>query len=143
MSFRCFRIFLLAVAALGATHSYGQALLRNGDIFEMRLSGMPLEFAQEFALQYTVSDSGGVDLPYIGTMKAAGNSTTQFARAVEKKLVADKIFTNPTAVINLQPSSRFVTVGGGVRAPQASAGAPTLPSRRRSPAPAARATSAI
>jgi polysaccharide export outer membrane protein len=66
-----------------------------------------------------VGEDGEVRLPYIGGIKAAGISTTQLARAIERKLVSDKIFTSPTAVISLQPTSRFVTVGGAVRAPQA------------------------
>jgi protein involved in polysaccharide export with SLBB domain len=53
-------------------------------------------------------------------------STTQFARSVERKLIDAKIFTTPTVVVNLQPQSRFVTVGGGVRAPQTIAWTPDL-----------------
>lgn len=110
---------LIALTLLLPRQSHAQAVLRQGDVFELRLSGMPLEFSQEFALAYTVGDDGEVRIPLIGGIKAAGVSTTQLARVIERKLVAEKIFTNPTAVINLQPQSRFVTVGGAVRAPQA------------------------
>jgi len=122
------RIFLvLAFALLGlASRGYSQAVFRIGDVFEMRLSGMPVDAAAEFALQYTVSEAGEVDIPYIGAMKAQGLSTTQFARSVERKLIDAKIFTTPTVVVNLQPQSRFVTVGGGVRAPQTIAWTPDL-----------------
>lgn len=110
---------LLALGALVPTTSDAQAVMRQGDVFELRLSGMPLEFASEFALQYTVGDTGEVRIPLIGELKAAGASTTELARAIERKLVANKIFTTPTAVITLRPDSRFVTVGGAVRSPQA------------------------
>jgi protein involved in polysaccharide export with SLBB domain len=110
---------ILSLALLLPRHSHAQAVLRNGDIFELTLSGMPVEYAQEFHLSLTVGDDGEVRIPLIGGIKASGTSTTQVARAIERKLVAEKIFTNPTAVINLQPQSRFVTVGGAVRAPQA------------------------
>jgi polysaccharide export outer membrane protein len=116
------RYFLLALLAFGfllPTQSHAQAVIRKGDVFEIRLSGMPVDYAQEFALAYTVGDDGEVRIPLIGQMRAAGISVTQLARNIESKLVADKIFTNPTCVISLQPASRFVTVGGAVRAPQA------------------------
>jgi polysaccharide export outer membrane protein len=116
---RSILLAILALALLLPRHSHAQAVIRNGDVFELTLSGMPAEFAQEFHLSFTVGDDGEVRIPYIGGLRATGISTTQLARAVERKLIADKIFTHPTAVINLQPQSRFVTVGGAVRAPQA------------------------
>jgi polysaccharide export outer membrane protein len=109
-----------------APRGFSQAVLRVGDVFEMRLSGMPVDVAAEFALQYTVSEAGEVDIPYIGPTKAAGLTTTQFSRSIERKLVESKFFTTPTAVVNLTPQSRFITVGGGVRAPQTIAWTPDL-----------------
>lgn len=116
------RSLLILIVALGVLlphRSHAQAVLRQGDVFELTLSGMPAEYASEFRLSLTVGDEGEVRIPLIGGVKAAGISTTQLARAIERKLMSEKIFTNPTAVINLQPTSRFVTVGGAVRAPQA------------------------
>jgi len=110
-------LLLLSLFALLAPSTYAQAVMRNGDVFELRLSGMPAEAATEFMLQYTVADDGRVKIPYIGEMQAGGISTTELARSIERKLVAAKIFTNPTAVISLQAQSRFVTIGGEVRAP--------------------------
>jgi polysaccharide export outer membrane protein len=116
---RSILLAILSLALLFPSHSHAQAVLRQGDVFELTLSGMPAEYAAEFHLFLTVGDDGEVRIPYIGGIKATGASTTQLARALERKLVTEKIFTNPTAVINLQPQSRFVTVGGAVRAPQA------------------------
>ena len=110
---------IFALCSLLSTTSHGQAVLRNGDVFDLRLSGMPVEYAAEFSFQYTVGDNGEVRVPLIGEMKAAGTSATQLARNIERKLVAEKIFTNPTVLIGLQAQSRFVTVGGAVRAPTA------------------------
>src|SRR4051794_27980187 len=105
-------LLLLALGALVPNRSEAQAVMRSGDVFELRLSGMPTEYASEFALQYTVGDAGEVRLPLIGEVKAAGVSTTDLARAIERKLVANKIFTTPTAVITIQPNTRVVSVGG-------------------------------
>jgi protein involved in polysaccharide export with SLBB domain len=93
-------------------------LMRVGDVFEMRLSGMPQDLAAEFAVQYTVGQDGTVNVPLIGEMKVLGLTASQVERAVQAKLVSDKIFTHPTAVINMAGGARFVSIGGGVRAPQ-------------------------
>src|SRR4051812_30431257 len=115
MNLRFLPIIVLAALSLMTSRAHAQAVLRDGDVFEIVLSGMPVECANEFHLQYTVGDDGEVSIPLIGQIKAAGLSTTQFARNVERKLVSEKIFTRPTVVITPQAQSRFVTVGGGVR----------------------------
>ena len=94
------------------------ATLRAGDIFEMRLSGMPAEFASDFNLQYTVGGEGTVSVPLIGELRAAGMTPSQLERSVESKLVAEKVFTHPTVLINIAQATRYVSVSGGVRQPQ-------------------------
>lgn len=110
-------LLLFALLSLLAPAGYSQATLRKGDGFKLVLSGMPAETAQEWMLDYTVGDDGHVKIPYIGDINANNMSTNEFCRTVERRLVQEKIFTHPTAVIVLQPQSRFVTVGGEVRNP--------------------------
>jgi len=93
-------------------------LIRIGDVFEMRLSGMPQDLAAEFAIQYTVGQDGTANIPLIGEMKVSGLSANQAEREIQTKLVSEKIFTHPTVVITIGGAARFVSVGGGVRAPQ-------------------------
>ena len=59
---------VLAIVAIIAPRLTAQtfATLRAGDVFDMRLSGMPVEFAQEFTLQYTVGQDGTVNVPLTG-----------------------------------------------------------------------------
>jgi len=94
------------------------ATLRPGDVFEMRLSGMPAEYAGDFNLQYSVGSEGTVSVPLIGEMRAAGLTASQLERQVESKLVNDKIFTHPTVLINIAQATRYVSISGGVRQPQ-------------------------
>ena len=94
------------------------ATLRPGDLFTMRLSGMPAEYAGEFSVEYTVGSDGNVNIPMIGDVRAEGYAPGQLEKAIQQRLVAGKIFTNPTVIINIQPVARIVTVGGAVRAPQ-------------------------
>jgi len=94
------------------------ATLRVGDIFDMRLSGMPQEYASEFSLQYTIGSDGTVNVPMIGEVRAAGLTSNQLERTIQSRLVAEKIFTRPTVIINVASVARYVSISGGVRAPQ-------------------------
>lgn len=94
------------------------ATLRSGDVFEMRLSGMPQEYASEFTLQYTVSQDGMVNVPLIGQIRAGGLTSAQLEQSIQNKLMADKIFTRPTVLINVAQANRYVSISGGVRQPQ-------------------------
>ncbi len=115
------RILCLAfILALLTPRLFSQAIatLRTGDVFDMRLSGMPAEFAQEFALQYTVGQDGTVNVPLVGEIKAAGLTGTQLERTIQNRLMGEKIFKQPTVIINIAPVARIVSVSGGVRQPQ-------------------------
>jgi protein involved in polysaccharide export with SLBB domain len=48
---------------------------------------------------------------------AEGLTPPQLAQAIEGTYRSNKIFTNPTVTILMQPTARFVNVGGAVRAP--------------------------
>src|SRR5258708_6912372 len=92
--------------------------LRTGDVFEMHLGGLPHDIVDEFASQYTVGSDGTINVPVIGEVKAAGLTPSQLERAIQSKLVADKVFTRPTVLINVAQTARSVSISGGVRNPQ-------------------------
>lgn len=113
-------ILLLAFLALIAPrmHAQGVATLRAGDVFDMRLGGMPAEYAQEFSLQYTVGPDGTINVPLVGEIKAAGLTSTQLERTIQNRLMAEKIFKQPTVIISIAQVTRAVSISGGVRQPQ-------------------------
>jgi polysaccharide export outer membrane protein len=94
-----------------------QAVLREGDTIEIRLNGVPSEDIQQFSQPYTVDEKGMLNLPYIGQVRAAGLAPNVVQSNVESMLRDQKIFTHPTVTINIQPTSRFISVGGAVRQP--------------------------
>ena len=112
------RIFLvlLFLSSLG-TLAFGQAVLRVGDPIELKIGGVPNEEQQQVNNIYTVDANGSVSLPYINKVKAEGLTPAQLARSIEEAYRANKIYTNPNITILMQPTSRFVNVGGAVRAP--------------------------
>jgi polysaccharide export outer membrane protein len=107
---------LFTVSVLGV-HGEVAVTLRKGDLFEMRLSGMPAEYAAAFAVQYTVNQDGTVHVPLLGEMKAAGMTASQLERSIQSKLVADKVFTHPTVLISVPQTGPFVSISGGVSHP--------------------------
>ena len=91
--------------------------LRVGDVFDLRVSGVPTEDAQQFAIQFTVGPGGTVNMPLIGEVKAAGLTAPQLERILQDRFVAGRIFNQPTVTINLAPGLRTVSVIGGVKSP--------------------------
>ena len=116
------RRLLLAAVFLGLFTSHllaqGVATLRAGDALDMRLGGMPAEYAQEFTLQYTVGPDGTINVPLVGEIKAAGLTSTQLERTIQNRLMGEKIFKNPTVIISIAQVTRAVSISGGVRQPQ-------------------------
>jgi polysaccharide export outer membrane protein len=100
-----------------ATIAFGQATLRVGDPVELKIGGVPIEEQQQLNNTYTVDANGWISLPYINKVKAEGLTPAQLARSIEEAYRANKIYTNPNITILMQPTSRFVNVGGAVRAP--------------------------
>ena len=99
-----------------ATNSGPSAALQNGDIVQMRLSGPPQIYTQEFAVELSIED-GTINIPMIGRVKAAGLTPAQLGTAIEKQLIEQKIFTVANININTMQQPRFVIVGGAVRSP--------------------------
>jgi polysaccharide export outer membrane protein len=112
---------LLILICLGSVPAFSQGTivtLRPGDTFEMRLGGVPPELAVDFNITYMVSQEGFVNVPLIGKTRAGGLTPPQLETEIQTKLVADKLFTHPSVNINPAPGTRFISIGGGVRAPQ-------------------------
>ena len=112
------RVFLVLLFFFSfGTLVFGQAVLRVGDPIELRIGGVPNEEQQQVNNIYTVDANGSVNLPYINKLKAEGLTPAQLARSIEEAYRANKIYTNPNITILMQPTSRFVNVGGAVRLP--------------------------
>ena len=103
--------------AVVAPLAWADSVLRPGDPVEIRVSGVPAEEQTQVNNVYTVDAGGMVNMPYINKVRAAGLTPGQLAGAIESGYKAAQIYTNPTITIMMQPQTRFVNVGGAVRAP--------------------------
>jgi protein involved in polysaccharide export with SLBB domain len=100
-----------------AVVAFAQATLRVGDPVEIKIGGVPVDEQAQVNNTYTIDANGMISLPYINKVQAAGLSPAQVAAVAEAKYRQEKIFTNPTITIMMQPNARFVNVGGAVRSP--------------------------
>jgi protein involved in polysaccharide export with SLBB domain len=112
-SFLLSSILFLALA----TVAFGQATLRVGDPIELKIGGVPAEEQAQVNNVYTVDANGSINVPYVNKVKAEGLTPAQLSRSIEETYRANKIYTNPNITILMQPTSRFVNVGGAVRTP--------------------------
>lgn len=94
------------------------AALRGGDAIEIRIGGVPPEDATQVSGQYTIDGEGNINMPYIGKVRAGGQTTTQVQKSIESAYRSGEIYSNPTISISTQEKARFVNVSGEVKAPQ-------------------------
>ncbi len=107
---------LLALAAL-APAAFADAVLRAGDSVDIRISGVPADEQTQVNNVYTVDANGMVNLPFINKVRAESLTPAQLASAIENGYKSARIYSNPTITIVMQSQTRFVNVGGAVRAP--------------------------
>lgn len=107
--------FLLLLGTSVGLHA--QATLRVGDPIELKISGVPAEEQAQVNNTYTIDADGSVNLPYVNKIRARGLTPAQLASSIENSYRSGRIFTNPTITIMMQPTARFVNVGGAVRSP--------------------------
>ena len=101
----------------GATAGAEGVGLRNGDTVDVRIANVPPEDQQQLDGPYTVDESGMLNLPFVGMIKAGGLPPSQVQIAIQNKLVSDGIYTNPTITVNPPAGMRFISVSGAVKAP--------------------------
>jgi protein involved in polysaccharide export with SLBB domain len=92
---------------------------RPGDLFDLSIGAVPIEGDPAGMVKvYTIGADGFVNVPYAGQVRAEGLTQSELERAIQTRLIEQKIFRWPTITINVPEKSRLITVGGMVRVPQ-------------------------
>lgn len=113
---------MMVAAACSPSHS-GQRInlappteryvLGPGDTFTLEIVG-----EKDLPHEYQVASDGTVDLPYVHTLKVADLEAQQVARLVRDRLIAEKVLSDPSVVVQVKEyASRKVTVLGQVAKP--------------------------
>ena len=116
-------LFTLGVAFTGVAQAQ-ETVLKSGQTFALRISGVPLDEVNLVSQPFAISDLGTVKLPYLKTpIKASGMKPSTLARAIESAYKKAEIYTNPTIQISVAAGTaggaeRFVSVIGEVKVPR-------------------------
>ncbi len=115
-------LFAVLVSAcssnLGAQHSNlapptERYVLGPGDTFTLEIVG-----EKDLPHEYQVASDGTVDFPYVHTLKVADLEAQQVARLVRQRLIAEKVLSDPSVVVQVKEyASRKVTLLGQVSKP--------------------------
>jgi len=88
-------------------------VLGPGDTFTLEIVG-----EKDLPHEYQVASDGTVDFPYVHTLKVADLEAQQVARLVRERLIAEKVLSDPSVVVQVKAyASRVVTVLGQVSKP--------------------------
>ncbi len=121
---RALLVLVLAAALVGCGGASSNAHLNlpppvestsvgAGDVFHLEIVG-----EKDLPEEYQVASDGTVDLPYIHRVKVSGLEPQQIAALVRKKLMEQKILTDPSVVVSVKEyNSKRVTVLGQVQKP--------------------------
>lgn len=114
-------LFSLVFAGRSAWSQNTEQLLRPGDSIIVKLSGVPLEDSTVISNSYDIGDSGTINMPYIGEVRAAGIRPSQLQKNIEGAYKSADIFVHPTiqVSVNQQNPTQVIYVSGEVKTPRA------------------------
>ncbi len=121
---RTITLTLTALALLfgGAQSLFAQeSILKAGQSFTLKVSGVPAEDMASLSGIYSVGQSGTIRLQYLEPVRAVGLRPSELAAKIEKAYKTAQIYTKPTINIALAQdtkSAQMVTVNGEVKAPR-------------------------
>ncbi len=84
----------------------GPYRLGAGDVLAIRIYDQP-----QLSGNYTLDDSGMIDMPLIGLVPAAGHSTDGLAAEIADKLVADRLILHPSVAAEITTYRPFYILG--------------------------------
>ncbi|HKO46396.1 MAG TPA: polysaccharide biosynthesis/export family protein [Polyangiaceae bacterium] len=112
----------MAVSACASNHAANRSnlappteryVLGPGDTFTLEIVG-----EKDLPREYQVASDGTVDFPYVHTLKVADLEAQQVARLVRERLIAEKVLSDPSVVVQVKEyASRHVTLLGQVSKP--------------------------
>ncbi len=115
-------LLTLNLANRSASAQGTEQLLRSGDSIIVKLSGVQAEEIAVVSNTYDIGDSGTINLPYIGEVRAAGTRPSQLQKNIEGAYKSAEIFTHPTIQVTLNKTdggTQVIYVSGEVKTPRA------------------------
>ena len=112
-------LFGFSLLSSFAMPAYSQNEIKPGKAIQITIGGVPTEEQSKINGQYSISDSGVISMPYIGSIRAAGLRPADLAASIQASYRAQGIYRTPTIQVFASSTDTmdkpFVTVGGFVR----------------------------
>lgn len=110
----CLALFCTSVSAFGQ--------IQPQQTIRITVSGVPAEEKAQFGVEYSVGEDGTINMPYIGTVNAAGLRPETLAANLQSRYKAAQIYRNPTFQVFATGTGstvleEMVHVGGQIRRP--------------------------
>jgi len=118
-----FKAFILGSVAslLLALSVFGETQIKPGRAITITILGVPTEEKARFDGTYPVSESGNINMPHIGQIRAAGLQADELSRVLQATYKSREIYTNPTIQVLTSSADtldkQVVHLGGQVRRP--------------------------
>jgi len=112
--------FYAAALALVCLVTPAMSQIEAGTSVQITIMGVPLEEKGKIDAVYPVSESGTVNMPFVGVIRAAGMRPETLAASIQNAYRSQQIYTNPTIQVidtrgGLTAREQMVHVGGQVR----------------------------
>ncbi len=109
-----------AALALVCLVTPAMSQIEAGTSVQITIMGVPLEEKGKIDAVYPVSESGTVNMPFVGVIRAAGMRPETLASSIQNAYRSQQIYTNPTIQVidtrgGLTAREQMVHVGGQVR----------------------------
>ncbi len=110
-------LFALIVASISVS-----AQIEAGKSINITIAGVPDQDRATITNTYPVSESGMINMPFIGQVRAAGLRNEELQASLQSRYKSAGIYTNPTIqvianAIGARVNEETVTVGGQVTRP--------------------------
>lgn len=117
-----FKNLFVALSVLLFFSATASAQIQAGKAINITISNVPADDKATVNGTYPVSDSGMINMPMLGMVRAAGMGNSELANVLQSRYKSAGIYTDPTIqVIGSGESSvvvqESVTVGGQIRKP--------------------------
>lgn len=104
------------------TSSFGYCQIEAGKSINITIAGVPDQDRATITNTYPVSESGMINMPFIGQVRAAGLRNEELQSSLQNRYKSAGIYTNPTIQviansIGVTVNQETVIVGGQIRRP--------------------------
>jgi protein involved in polysaccharide export with SLBB domain len=115
-----FKKLLFVFISIAFSLGIASAQIQAGKAIKISIAGVPDKEKAQITGNDPVSESGTINMPYMGIVRAAGLRSQQLAINLQQQYKNAEIYTNPTIQVvtdaeNIDVNQETVTIGGQVR----------------------------